>query len=154
MQDNDEQFPNGINPTGGNWFWAGEGWAGQSSAYIRNAAVLRCPDDLTSGNPPVNEVVSYGYNINLVTLSPYAAGGDPEDAGSYEGAPPSGVSCSRSHRPGQSVLLFEVSGVTADVTDNFEGNRPGGTPGRYLSASGNGLDNRLYAHRDDKTGYR
>lgn len=54
--------------------------------------------------------------------------------------------------PAQTVLLLEVAGVTANITDPSEGAHPGGTLGQYLSASANGLDNRLYAHRDDKTG--
>ena len=43
------------------------------------------------------------------------------------------------------MLLFEVSGVTANAGESREGSEPGGTEGSGFSASGNGLDNRLYA---------
>ena len=150
VQDNDETYPNGINPTGGNWFWAGEGWAGQCSAYIKSAALLHCPDDPTPSNPPFDMAVSYAYNINLVMPSP-TADGSPDQVGYYHDLTPPGVTQAALTAPARSVLLFEASGVTANVADLREGARPGSTPGHYFSASGNGLDNRLYAHKDDKT---
>ena len=147
IQDSDERFPNGINPSGGP-FWAGEGWAGQCLSYFHATAVLHCPDDDTAAATPRDAVVSYGYNINLV---------EPTDTEEYaafgymEGASPPGRSLAALNAPTRSVLLFEVSGVTAAVGEPWEGG-PGAVSGRYFSSSGNGLDHRLYAHKDVQTG--
>lgn len=147
-QDADDRFPNGVNPTN-SWFWAGEGWAGQTFPYSRSAALAHCPDDATVGTDSVNFPVSYAYNVNLVM----PAGTDTELMnGYYHQDTPPGRPHSTLASPAQTVLLLEVTGVTANIADPSEGARPGGTLGQYLSASANGLDNRLYAHRDDKTG--
>ena len=149
-QDYDEHLPNGVNPAN-LWFWSGEGWAGQCSAYLKSAALLRCPDDSTGANAPNNFPVSYGYNINMVSLSG-AYGADPAQAGQFNTTPPAGLGLSDLNAPAKSVILFEVSGVTSNVADPCEGAESGGRMGQYLSASGNGLDNRLYAHLDNVTG--
>jgi prepilin-type N-terminal cleavage/methylation domain-containing protein/prepilin-type processing-associated H-X9-DG protein len=138
-QDNDERFPDGINPTG-SWFWAGEGWAGQISGYVKSPALFHCPDDSTAGDAPNDYVVSYGYNLNLV--EPAADKNQYADGGYYVGNPPPGFSLAALNDTARSVALFEVSGVTANVTD---------APGQYFSASSNGLDNRLYANNKDAT---
>lgn len=142
-QDNDERFPNGINPTS-NGFWAGEGWAGQVSPYVKSPALFRCPDDLTSSTVPGDDVVSYGYNINFVR--PATDGNQSAEGGYYQGTPPPGVALAALDGPARSVTLFEVAGVSANVADPREGARPGGTLGKFFSAAGNGLDNRLYAN--------
>jgi prepilin-type N-terminal cleavage/methylation domain-containing protein/prepilin-type processing-associated H-X9-DG protein len=146
-QDNDERFPNGINPTGGP-FWAGEGWAGQCLSYFHATALLHCPDDKTQSITSHDTAISYGYNINLVE-----PGEDEEYAlfGYTEGGSPPGRSLAALNAPPHSVLLFEVSGVTAAVTEPLEGGL-GASSGRYFSASGNGLDHRLYAHKDVRSG--
>lgn len=149
-QDNDERYPNGVNP-GNEGFWAGEGWAGQCSPYLKSAALLHCPDDPTPSGSPNDFAVSYGYNINLVSHPPGLTSGQ-DTGGYYESITPPGLSLAEVNTPACSVVLFEVSGVTANVTDPSEGTAPGGRPGRYFSASGNGLDNRLYAHLDESTG--
>jgi prepilin-type N-terminal cleavage/methylation domain-containing protein/prepilin-type processing-associated H-X9-DG protein len=147
-QDNDERFPDGINPTG-NWFWAGEGWAGQISTYVKSPILFHCPDDLTQGDVPSDHVVSYGYNLNLV--EPATDDNQYAEGGYYDGNPPPGRVLAALNSPARSVALFEVSGVTANVTDTSEGAEPGGTQGQYFSASSNGLDNRLYANSRDAT---
>ena len=140
-QDQDERLPGGVLPAGSGFFWAGEGWAGQCTPYTRNAALVRCPDDPTAPGGPRDRVVSYGYNINLV-----------EGNGTFVGDSLPGRTLGALGAPARTVLLFEVSGVTADLADSDEGAGPGEIPGRYFSASGNGLDNRLYAHRTPETG--
>ncbi len=139
VQDFDERFPSGINANWGGPTWSGEGWAGQCYPYVNSTAVFACPDDTTTGGPN-NLPVSYAYNINLVS----GQGLLPTD-------PQPGISLSSLNSSSRTVLLFEVSGVTANITDSLEGSELGGTPGEYLSASGIGLDNRLYAHFDDTT---
>ena len=167
VQDNDECFPNGINPTPG-WFWAGEGWAGQLSSYVKSPDIFRCSDDPTQGAPPTDYVVSYGYNINLV--QPATDGNPFAESGYFQGAPPPGQPLSALSSPSRTVALFEVSGITANVTDPREGAgdpadatwmgtttypgegaEPGEMMGQYFSASSNGLDNRLYANNKDTT---
>lgn len=149
-QDSDERFPNGVNPAA-HHFWSGEGWAGQCGPYLKSVAILRCPDDPTSSYGAQNFAVSYGYNINLVTPSP-AEEGDIDKSGWYEDVTPPGLLLAELSAPARSVMLFEVSGVTANVAAHSEGAAAGGVMGKNLSASGNGLDNRLYAHLDDSTG--
>ncbi len=139
-QDQDERLPNGILPAGTDYFWSGEGWAGQCSAYLHSTAVLDCPDDPTAPDGPRDPVVSYGYNINLVQ----------GDGWLDERAAP-GLTLADIAAPAKTVMLFEVSGITANAADSQEGAGLGGQPGRYLSASGNGLDNRLYAHKTPDT---
>lgn len=140
-QDQDEHLPGGVLPAGSPFFWAGQGWAGQCAAYLHAPAVLRCPNDPTLEAGPHDQVVSYGYNINLV-----------EGDGTFDGIALPGLSLAALSAPARTVALFEVSGVTAALADRDEGAGPGGTPGRYFSASGNGLDNRLYAHKTPETG--
>jgi len=141
-QDQDERLPGGVLPAGSAFFWAGEGWAGQCAAYLRSTSVLRCPDDPTADGGPRDQAASYGYNINLI-----------EGDGTFDGAALPGLSLAAFLPPSRTVTLFEVSGVTANLADLAEGAGPGETPGRYFSASGNGLDNRLYAHKTPETGY-
>ena len=148
-QDNDESFPNGINPAGGK-FWAGQGWAGQVGPYTRSAGVFRCPDDPTSPEMPQNAPVSYGYNINLVMSAPDATG-KPNRYGFITGEVPPGLSLADCMAPARTVALFEVSGVTVNLSEPLEGSASG-SHGAYYSASANGLDNRLYAHLDVSTG--
>jgi prepilin-type N-terminal cleavage/methylation domain-containing protein/prepilin-type processing-associated H-X9-DG protein len=141
-QDYDERFPCGVDSNPSGQFWPGEGWAGETYAYYNSPNVVVCPDDQTDPEPPYNYVVSYGFNVNLVVgaaLNPITA-------------PTSGIPLSKLTATDSTVLLFEVSGVTTNVTDPAEGWDGGGDNGEYLSASGNGLDHRLYAHWDSTTG--
>ncbi len=138
-QDYDETFPNGLNYSTTQRMWAGEGWAGQVYGYIRNPGLLHCPSDSTSSQGR-QTAVSYGYNYNLVNVEDY----EDDDI-------PSGIALAKLSSPTRSVMLFEVAGVTTSLIDPNEGaNLPHG--GAYISASGNGLDNRLYAHKDWSTG--
>lgn len=141
VADYDEQYPAGLSVAGGKWVWAGEGWAGQCLPYHRSASVFRCPSDTLPGSGPYNWTVSLGYNINLVETVL------EEDYSGYE-VMPTGVPMAALNAPAHTVQLFEVSGVWANVTDLREGAETSAIVGRNFSASGNGLDNRLYAQRD------
>ena len=138
VQDYDERFPNGVNVNGPEPVWAGEGWAGQIFPYAKNSALFQCPSDAAL-SAPTEAVVSYGFNINLVSYL------DPDE-------PPYGIALSELTRPARAVALFEVSNVTANVKEEREGAFAGGRQGHYFSASANGLDNRLYARKDWSTG--
>ena len=131
--DNDDRFPNGINRYRLQNVWPGEGWAGQCLPYSKTPALYRCAADVSTIEQPHNNPVSYAYNLNFVG---YSEGDD---------SPPAGLTFSALSTPSRSVLLFEVSNVVANLGDPQEGSEPGGILGKYFSASGNGLDNRLYA---------
>lgn len=93
-------------------------WAGQVYPHVQNTGVFRCPtDDTASANLPV---VSYGLNLNLAAASSLAA----------------------LAAPARTVLLFEVSGDTAQITDYAEGQANGSNPPQTSSA-GNGLNGAL-----------
>jgi len=134
QQDSDERFPNGVSPADGRPFWSGEGWAGQCLSYLKDSALLRCPDDRTPSAGLHSQTVSYGYNINLVSGEGY-----------FQGFSPRGEALADLPAPAQTVALFEVSGVSANLADTEEGAAPLFVPGPNFSASGTGLDNRLYA---------
>lgn len=138
-QDYDEMVPNGSNINLGQRMWAGEGWGGQCFPYVRNAGVYRCPADSTPVRAPQCSI-SYGYNYNMVAADDY----EDDDI-------PPGITLAGMTSPSRSVMLFEVAGVTVNITDPREG-ADSGRAGTYFSASGNGLDNRLYAHKDWTTG--
>ena len=141
--DNDEQFPEGLGVVNKKRVWAGEGWAGQTQPYVKNAAIHACPSNTESIGGAANLRASYGFNVNCVAIP-----GTEDD----ENALPSpGVSLAALNASANTVLLFEVSGVFANVSDTREGSNPGGLLGRNYSASGNGLDNRLYAQLDWNT---
>jgi len=150
----------------GDRVWPGQGWAGQCFPYVKNTALFGCPTDpaFAASRPPHNTAVSYGYNINLVSGSDESDDDQEESGsgGSYGGnggggeevdddTPPRGVSLASLAAPTKTILLFELSGVWANVTDPREGTGVSANQGRHFSASANGLDNRLYAQKDWST---
>jgi prepilin-type N-terminal cleavage/methylation domain-containing protein/prepilin-type processing-associated H-X9-DG protein len=143
--DYDEQFPQGLQVIGGSQVWGGEGWAGQCRPYHKSTDLFRCLADTQPTAGANNFTVSYGYNYNLVTPPSNVTNYNQE----YYGFP--AASQASLNAPTRSVLLFEVSGVWANIAAPREGADPNGNPGRNYSASGNGLDNRLYAQRDFTT---
>jgi len=124
-QDFDEKNPNGVN-----WFYpGGNGWAGQTYAYIKNAGIFRCPDDTigTVGHS------SYAYNSNNTAPT---------------GATVDGYSIAIYSAPASSVLLFEVQGnyfsasgdgwdVTNDATLETDGQGGFSPAGWGISGAGN-----------------
>jgi prepilin-type N-terminal cleavage/methylation domain-containing protein/prepilin-type processing-associated H-X9-DG protein len=136
-QDYDERLPGGLGMAYGKRIWAGEGWAGNLQPYIKNTGLFHCPDDALQNG------LSYGYNANLTAIS----GEEDEE----NVPPPPGISLAELGAPTRTVMFFEVTGVSVNLTAPNEGTDSGSTPGQHYSASGNGLDNRLYAQRDWKT---
>ena len=101
-QDFDETFP-----VGG---FVGRGWAGQLFSYVKSSGIFTCPEDPTGAVG--NKIpVSYGMNMWLVEHKP-------------------AVVIANQKAPAKTVMLFEVTGVTADVTD----------PSEFTSAIGCGGD--------------
>jgi len=120
-QESDERYPNGtVKRTG----WdppseappSGEGWAGQVYPYVKSTAVFGCPDDSTPPAPPAQKV-SYGYNNWLAA---------PADVSAVPG---------RVLSTPKTVLLFETTGNTAQITLSDEGAAQGA---RQFSAAGDG----------------
>ena len=113
-QDNDEQLPQGAQRQG-------TAWAGQIYPYVKCVGVYFCPDDPTpvAGADPV---VSYGLNVNV---------SQPLDMMEYPALK-------------NTILLFEVSGVKADITHWDEGASHDATG---FSAAGDGTDGTLRAGR-------
>jgi prepilin-type N-terminal cleavage/methylation domain-containing protein/prepilin-type processing-associated H-X9-DG protein len=95
----------------------GQGWASLVYPYIKSTAVYKCPDDPTGpdgGNVPV----SYAFNSN-------AAGNQFQ--GQFIANTDSGFNA-----PANTVALFEVNGVTANIGTNYS-----------VSASGDGASQLL-----------
>ena len=121
MQDNDETIPNGsISPTvfpNHRTFPTNSGWAGRAFPYLKNAAILHCPDDLTEGDAAHNAVpVSYGMNWNMAT------------------APQSALWTA----PAKTVLFCEMENNTARILSPDEGISGGLSYPATTSAAGNG----------------
>jgi prepilin-type N-terminal cleavage/methylation domain-containing protein/prepilin-type processing-associated H-X9-DG protein len=119
VQDYDESFPCGSQRYNqGIW---GLGWAGQTQAYMKNTAILKCPDDGTSGvtaNATFQALfpVSYVFNSNVAR--------NPSDASFNAVA--------------STVLLAEIKGDVADVTAVDETGASTQSVNIY-SATGDGL---------------
>lgn len=110
-QDYDESYPAGRENV------YGRGWAAQTAPYVKSKQVFTCPDDPTEASGK-NVAISYGMNIFIVN-------GTPPGFASTDG------SILANHRaPSKTVMLFEVVGVAADVSD----------PTEDLSTTGQGGD--------------
>ncbi|MGO8672587.1 MAG: DUF1559 domain-containing protein [Capsulimonadaceae bacterium] len=117
-QDADDYYPCGI--SGVSWPNASEfgtGWSSQIYTYAKSTGLYHCPDDpsqvisVTTSGVTTNYVpISYGYNVNL-----------PNTASNTVTSP---AVC---------VLLFEVTGVTSDPTNNAVGTIP-------FDSVGDGID--------------
>jgi prepilin-type N-terminal cleavage/methylation domain-containing protein/prepilin-type processing-associated H-X9-DG protein len=116
VQDFDEKFPGGsTNVVNGSAAELGpnvtnnDGWAAEIFSEVKSTGVYKCPDDATFSNTVGLVPISYAMNSNCsgsVTLSTFIS-------------------------TTNTVLLFEVSGVTGDPT-NITGNAGAsgnGTPG-------------------------
>ena len=121
VQDYDETFPGGNAnhctdaTVSVSCYGYGYGWAGQLYSYIKSTAVFKCPDDPTSAtsDTPPHVPVSYSYNQHL---------GAHNTPGYLKGA-----AFAQLNAPASTMLLNEVQGDTADVTNPFES--PGANSG-------------------------
>jgi prepilin-type N-terminal cleavage/methylation domain-containing protein/prepilin-type processing-associated H-X9-DG protein len=114
IQDYDETSPAGaLIPAGqacAGSRMPGRGWAGEIYPYVKSVQVYKCPDDPTTSNTTVSPPyvpVSYGVNMYF-----------------------SNASLASLAAPTKTVLLFEVVGSVADVTDPLD----------WRSTSANGGD--------------
>jgi len=142
-QDADETLPRGLPRSGDPSYrlTEGVGWAGQVYSFVKSTGVYKCPDDSTanvtnsSGRSAVP--VSYAMNVDL-------ARGD-EIAGKI----------SQLNAPASTVMLIEVVGATADVTDPLEDgwNYTGSNAGESHSGSAQGNENWNTANGSTTSGY-
>jgi len=125
VQDYDEHFPCGEQVTGNNGAGGGIGWAGTTQNYIKSTGVFKCPDDSTATNG-LFVPDSYAANSNLIGA---AAGGALASLGA----------------PAGTVMVVEITGVQADLSDPTEGTLSAGraynvAPGsKMLSAVADGM---------------
>jgi prepilin-type N-terminal cleavage/methylation domain-containing protein/prepilin-type processing-associated H-X9-DG protein len=115
VEDYDEKYP--VNGGGNN---EAAGWGSRVYPYTKSTGVYHCPDDPTTtttnldGKGETDYPVSYAFNKTIADNNGLAA----------------------QNAPASTVLLFEVEGVQADITNvNNELNG-----GNYVSAAGNGGD--------------
>ncbi len=159
--DNEETFPAGTH--GGRTIQVlpvrtrqepgdGMGWAGEVYPYVKATAVFTCPDDSPVSSDtaalrqccdgtklsPAGVPVAYGYNRALIV--PPFPGGQGLDG-----------KADRLRQPSGTVLLFEITGDTVDVTQPDEGASQGIT---LFSTSGNGMELASAITGPDKRGER
>ncbi len=122
VQDNDELMPQGVVPgpattlQQGNCNGVGKGWAGEIYPYVKSTGVYKCPDDSTNNytGGPAGVGVPVSYALNQYTP---------------------GIALALFNAPASTVMLYEVSGMTAVVTQPDEGAFQNQT---YLSGIGDG----------------
>lgn len=158
--DNDDTFPAGTHGGRGIEVFPvrtrqepggdGMGWAGEVYPYVKATAAFACPDDAPVSSDaaalrqccdgtklsPAGVPVAYGYNRVLVV--PPVTGGSRLDG-----------KMDRLRQPSGTVLLFEITGDTVDVTQSDEGASQGIT---LFSASGDGMELASAASEPDKRG--
>ena len=132
LQDNDDQWPPGLS-SAGSGEPSGMGWAGQVYPYIKSPIQFRCPhedQDNNDWNKPPHCYVSYGYNVHLAQWRNTAYLQSPD----------------------RTVLLFEVSHDTANMTLPADGAAQGAT---MFSAAGDGTASGLHSvlHGNDPIHY-
>ena len=121
-QDYDEQWPIGTHAYGGAYN-VGVGWGGQIFPYVKSAQIYKCPSDPTVPASASQVTVSYATSDDITENDPAGSGG----ANDSTLAPMTA--------PAQTVLLDEVQGSSANVSDPREA---GGPP---YSCSSNGMSN-------------
>ncbi len=125
VQDYDEQFPSGrVSPTdtaAQRAAHAGQGWAGQVYAYVKNTQVFKCPDDPTPGIPASATVgalspISYFLNYNISAFA---------------------TAIAAQNAPASTVMLAETSGAQAYIVTAGE---QSGAAAPVFSPAGDGLN--------------
>lgn len=102
-QDNDEHYPYTLGAS------TGKGWSAPIYPYVKEPAAYKCPDDPQRPSTGLNHYpVSYAMNKNLAFTPNWTS--SINTATSIDNAPAS------------TVLLFEITGATADVTGQYYGN--------------------------------
>jgi prepilin-type N-terminal cleavage/methylation domain-containing protein/prepilin-type processing-associated H-X9-DG protein len=115
-QDADEQYPavSAANAVPGQFWYCG--WASEVYPYVKSTGVYKCPDDPTNSLPFTNAnnngatgtavPVSYAFNIDLLDPSALTT--------AY---PAASAALAAVQAPASTVMLTEVQGMQADVTN-------------------------------------
>jgi prepilin-type N-terminal cleavage/methylation domain-containing protein/prepilin-type processing-associated H-X9-DG protein len=123
-QDYDDNYPTGsAGPLG-------QGWGGVIYPYVKSTGVYKCPDDATTNvanGATISYPVSYAANFNFLRT----------DAGSA-GDPRTGQSLASLRSPAKTVLLNEVRGIYAPITDPQESNAANGVHSSGSNGNYNG----------------
>jgi len=113
-EDNDEAFP--YTPY---YDTINKGWGSAIYPYIKSTQIFQCPDDPNAATN--TKAVSYAYN------------GDMADSNIGVTVPL--FKLSLLNAPASTILLFEVTGVTADVTNPANDYSPAGNGGLWRWSS-------------------
>jgi prepilin-type N-terminal cleavage/methylation domain-containing protein/prepilin-type processing-associated H-X9-DG protein len=97
----------------------GQGWASLVFPYIKSTGVFKCPDDPTTPDAAGDVPVSYAFNSN--------AAGDE-----YQGNFAPGLDSSF-NAPANTVALFEVNGVTANIGTTYSTSTSGDGASQLLA---------------------
>ncbi len=122
VQDSDETYPGGALLNANPDAPTGLGWAGECYAYSKSVGLNHCPDDptqtVTQAGATIGYPNSYGFNTSAA-----------------------GVTLHDFNAPASTVLLFEVRGDPALITDPSEGtqNYTVAPPGGFMSTAGDGF---------------
>ena len=113
-QDADEKYPGGV----GGIYYSRSGWAAKIYPFVKSTGLYKCPDDSSApqtlaGNTATFVPISYAMNVNV----------DPNFVYS------NGTSLNSLQAPAATVLLMEVQGVYADVTNTANDPDSNGTTG-------------------------
>jgi prepilin-type N-terminal cleavage/methylation domain-containing protein/prepilin-type processing-associated H-X9-DG protein len=87
-----------------------EGWAGQILTYVKSAGVFKCPDDSTLATAP-NSTLSYALVKGMTPARNYTL-----SATGVAGASMGSVNISELQAPASTALMFEIQGVTTNMT--------------------------------------
>ena len=87
-----------------------EGWAGQVYPYVKSAGVFKCPDDATLAAAP-NYTCSYALVKGMTPARNYTL-----SATGVAGASMGSVNISELQAPASTALMFEIQGVTTNMT--------------------------------------
>ncbi len=129
-QDADEKLPYG-NSTNTAVAMQGNGWAGEVYSYVKSTGVYKCPDDPTSSPTGAGAIgtgggqrvpCSYAMNHNMAAASGTGT-------------------LAQLNAPANTIMLFEVQGNQAELTNPNEGDS---LTGFGFAGNGGYLDNGAY----------
>ncbi len=129
--DYDDQFMQGNVGSGngvGSGFYYGNGWGGQIYTYVKSLAMFTCPDDLwvapsnwqvydanSTGNLVTitnNTGTTHLYNVSYAYNRNFSIGKGP---GAFAAHPPFPLALVAN--PAATIMFFEVTGVSVDITN-------------------------------------
>ena len=116
VQDYDEKYPSGeLTPFLGGYI-GGTGWAGDLFPYTKSVQIFKCPSETFVPADATDSAISYACNLNMMRSD------DGATQGCGAGALGIGSASSKLSASSRTVLLLEVSGIAAKLSQpNHEG---------------------------------